>query len=637
MRVRRLTIHNFRGVKHGVIDFPKHALLVGGNNSGKSTVCEALDLVLGPERQMRRPVVDEHDFHCGQYLPTQIQLPEGLEEGSDEWQPAHAAAVTAAEEAVTIRIQAILVDLSPEAERRFQGNLRKWDDARGVFVDEQEDVRPEDADEPDRPWALELVFLARYNAEEDDFEGSTFFAHPPGPVLEEDLGKLGAGLRHFSRENKRLCGFVYLRALRTGTRALSLQKGSLLDTILRLSDENAAEMWAQTLTSLRELEPAIGDIPQLEQIRHGIEERTRRFVGISQGDDATAFFASDLTREHLREVVRLFIATDPNDYPLPFQRHGTGTVNVLVFALLTFIADMKRSQSVIFAMEEPEIALPPHTQRRIAGYVLKQMGQAIVTSHSPYVIEQFDSPDIVVLSRGSTANLAGKPLDAKQIQPRMFRSQKRQFAEAILARAVIVVEGDTELVLLHAVSAALEKYRSPETYAHIDIAGVSVFNASSDSQVPRYGPVFAAMDKVVIGVVDNQEAAWFERYESELGAYSHFVATDHPGVEQLLLSEVPEAALRRFLEGVGDRDDYPGQVGGYAATMDADEVRALARRVLEARKGQKDGYAGVLIEHCESYEELPATFVSLLEEVHLLLHPPVAQGGDGIDSTQTAV
>jgi putative ATP-dependent endonuclease of the OLD family len=277
------------------------------------------------------------------------------------------------------------------------------------------------------------------------------------------VGKLGAGLRHFSRENKRLCGFVYLRALRTGYRALSLQKGSLLDTILRLSDENAAEMWAQTLRSLRELEPAIGDIPQLERIRHEIQARTRRFVGISQGDDATAFFASDLTREHLREVVRLFVATDPNDYPLPFQRHRTGTVNVLVFALLTFIADMKRSQSVIFAMEEPEIALPPHTQRRIAGYVLKQMGQAIVTSHSPYVIEQFESPDIVVLTRGSSATLTGKPLDAQQIEPRMFRTQKRQFAEAILARAVIVVEGATELVVLHAVSAALEKYKSPET------------------------------------------------------------------------------------------------------------------------------------------------------------------------------
>ena len=63
MRVRRITIENFRGVAHGVVDLPGHTLLVGGNNIGKSTVCEALDLVLGAERLFRRPIVDEHDFH----------------------------------------------------------------------------------------------------------------------------------------------------------------------------------------------------------------------------------------------------------------------------------------------------------------------------------------------------------------------------------------------------------------------------------------------------------------------------------------------------------------------------------------------------------------------------------------------
>lgn len=60
MRVRRLNIANFRGIFHGEVDFAGHTLLVGGNNVGKSTVCEALDLVLGPERLFRRsrPFVD---------------------------------------------------------------------------------------------------------------------------------------------------------------------------------------------------------------------------------------------------------------------------------------------------------------------------------------------------------------------------------------------------------------------------------------------------------------------------------------------------------------------------------------------------------------------------------------------------
>ena len=48
MRVRRLSIENFRGVANAVLHFDGHTLLIGMNNVGKSTVCEAIDLVLGP-------------------------------------------------------------------------------------------------------------------------------------------------------------------------------------------------------------------------------------------------------------------------------------------------------------------------------------------------------------------------------------------------------------------------------------------------------------------------------------------------------------------------------------------------------------------------------------------------------------
>lgn len=67
MRIQILDIKNFRGIASGHVIFKKHSLLVGGNNIGKSTVCEALELVLGPERLYHRPVIDEHDFYRGRY------------------------------------------------------------------------------------------------------------------------------------------------------------------------------------------------------------------------------------------------------------------------------------------------------------------------------------------------------------------------------------------------------------------------------------------------------------------------------------------------------------------------------------------------------------------------------------------
>ena len=53
MRVARLKITNFKGVKSSELFFEGHTLLIGMNNVGKSTVCEALELVLGLDRLKR--------------------------------------------------------------------------------------------------------------------------------------------------------------------------------------------------------------------------------------------------------------------------------------------------------------------------------------------------------------------------------------------------------------------------------------------------------------------------------------------------------------------------------------------------------------------------------------------------------
>ena len=65
MRIARLKIENFRGIEKSELFFPGHTVLVGDNNTGKSTIIEAIDLVLGPERLSRYPVIDEHDFYGG--------------------------------------------------------------------------------------------------------------------------------------------------------------------------------------------------------------------------------------------------------------------------------------------------------------------------------------------------------------------------------------------------------------------------------------------------------------------------------------------------------------------------------------------------------------------------------------------
>jgi putative ATP-dependent endonuclease of OLD family len=67
VKVVQIKIENFRGIECADLRFDGHALLVGSNNVGKSTVCEALDLVLGPDRLNKFPPVEEFDFYNGRY------------------------------------------------------------------------------------------------------------------------------------------------------------------------------------------------------------------------------------------------------------------------------------------------------------------------------------------------------------------------------------------------------------------------------------------------------------------------------------------------------------------------------------------------------------------------------------------
>ena len=69
MRILQVSIENFRGIRQAYDSgFPSHALVLGPNNACKSTILEALNFALGPDRIRGADPVDEHDFFQGVYL-----------------------------------------------------------------------------------------------------------------------------------------------------------------------------------------------------------------------------------------------------------------------------------------------------------------------------------------------------------------------------------------------------------------------------------------------------------------------------------------------------------------------------------------------------------------------------------------
>lgn len=524
MKACRLTITNFRGVQSATLLLPTHGVLIGDNNTGKTTVFEALDLVLGVDRLNRQPAVDEHDFYRGKY---RVAPPAPDAWAGADTAPAETAAVAGAA-APRIEIEVTVGDLNEQQKAQFGNFVEFWDSSTDTFY---EGPTPEGVDPAHITEALRLTFHGWYDEEEDDFEGRTYFSRS---LTEDESPEL------FTRRHKQICGFLYLRSHRTGSRALSLERGSLLDIILRLK-ELRPQMWEATLTTLSSLavasDPALGISPVLESISTSLKKYVPKEWGVDPH-----LRVSSLTREHLRKVITAFIATGDDAHAAPFYRQGTGTINMLVLAMLSQIAEGK--QNVIFAMEEPETAIPPYAQKRIVHEVRTLASQALFSSHSPYVLEEFSIDETVVLVRNADGALTRQTVTLPDnVKPKRYRQEFRtRFCEGLLSRRVLIAEGATEASAFPVACRRLAELQ-PATYSSLEALGVCTIDADGDTNVPGMAQLYRALGKRTFALCDKQEDA----NKALIDAQSDLTLMhDHGGFESLVLQGTTGDALRRF-------------------------------------------------------------------------------------------
>lgn len=507
MKVSRLLIRNFRGLREATLFFPDHVVLVGDNNVGKSTVFEALDLALGPDRLNRHSKIEEHDFYLGRYVSAK-------DEPRKE-----------------IRIEACVIELNEEQQTRFKDYIEWWNTKAKAF----QGAPVEGVDQPEVHAAIRVTFVGFYDPEEDDFDGETYFSRS----LEE-----GGTPQPFHKKDKQFCGFLYLRSLRTATRALSLEHGSLLDIILRIK-EIRPQMWEKTIDQLSAItvasDPGLGISGVLESIEAAIKKYVPREWGV-----APHLKVSNLTRENLRKVISAFIATGDGDHAAPFYRQGTGTINMLVLAMLSQIAQDK--QNVIFAMEEPETAIPPYAQKRIVNELRKLASQSLFTSHSPYVLEEFDVSEVLVLNRTTDGTLRQSAIELPtSIKQKRYRQEFRtRFCEGLLARRILLAEGATEASSIPAAARRLAEF-DPSTYASFEALGICTVDAGSDSAIEDLAKLYGVLGKEVYAICDKQEASVESKIETHVAKlFMH----GEKGIEKLVLKNTTRAALERFIDSI---------------------------------------------------------------------------------------
>jgi putative ATP-dependent endonuclease of OLD family len=112
LRIVRVHIENFRGIARADLHLEGTTVLLGDNNTGKSTVLEAIELAIGPDRLSRTQAIDEHDFYGGRYL-------------TDDGEPA-----------IKIVVEVVIAGLDDELCTKFRNNLEFWRAADKALIGE---------------------------------------------------------------------------------------------------------------------------------------------------------------------------------------------------------------------------------------------------------------------------------------------------------------------------------------------------------------------------------------------------------------------------------------------------------------------------------------------------------------------
>ncbi len=413
MKLRKLQIQNFRGIKNVEIDLDDMVVLVGENNAGKTAILHALRLCLRDLGPRRRVVFDAFDFH----LKDEHAEPSGAEPIS--------IAITFAEDAPG-----------------------EWGDAQ------TRRLRPIlHVDETSGRSRVVLRVTCSYDPTERDFTQTWDFLDAAGQPLP---GKSEAHLGMLQRE----VAFFLLDALRDAGRNFDA-KGPFWRPFIK-DGQLPADKKAEIEAKLKEVNDlVVTNHGSFEQARDRLQ-KVQKVVPMQAGDVVSIEAVPGRMFDMLTKAqVHLGTTTGAK---VPVGRHGEGTQSLAVLMLFAAFLDLdakgpSKDRVPVVALEEPEAHLHPSAVRTLWKTIEEIPGQKLISTHSGDLLSQVPVSAVRRLARSSRGVEVFR-LDPGTLDPkgqRMFDFHIRHArGELLFARCWLLVEGETEVTLLHEIARHLE-------------------------------------------------------------------------------------------------------------------------------------------------------------------------------------
>lgn len=408
VQIRTVRIANFRSLRSTEIHLNRLTVLVGENNSGKTSLLEALFAALGPSRR----ALTEQDIYIakGEISPPQ-------------------------DRAIAVDILVRPINLKWEVIDDFpEGSY--WTNLWGTGISQDDD---------DRDFMAFRTTL-HWNPLKGEYETDRRFLTDWPPTLadmQKATVKDKSGI--VSSIQVEPIALNYMDAKRDIEDDLRRQ-GSFwrrLTSDLGLSDADVTKFEA-VLSKLNE--DIIGQSDVLKHVKETLE-LLQHVVGSDKSGVEIAPIARRL--RDLSKGVDVNFATE-GAQTFPLSRHGMGTRSLA--ALLVFRAYMswrvkQQGEDPIhpfLALEEPEAHLHPQAQRALFREIENIPGQLIVSTHSPYFAGQARVQDLRHFQKAKADSVVSQidlsDLDGDDIR-KLERAVINTRGDALYARAIVLFEG----------------------------------------------------------------------------------------------------------------------------------------------------------------------------------------------------
>ena len=403
-----LRIAGFRGIHNLEIALTPMTVLIGVNNSGKTTVLKALSLSLG---DYSRYITDE-DFYIGDdekktaEIVIDIRIVPAKPDGQranvfdTDWQTDFGDKIKA--EANGNQYVAVRTRITPnEIKGGYQlkrATMDKWPD--------------------NAVWLTEKIKLTKLTSK---FEGLPFFSIEAQRDIHQELRDKSSFI------GKVLSGIVY-------------DEQEIINLEKMIEEVN---------------KEAVDKSQELRQLKERLAQLNKTFQGAGNAE-ITPF------PKKIRDLSKNFtvhVGETPNN-TFAMEYHGMGTrswasmltVKAFVDTIRAKYKEKAKPFHPIMAIEEPEAHLHPNAQKTLYHQLREAHAQVIVSTHSPYFAAMSDITHVRSLKktpRGIIATKLEYPVSAndKKILAREILARR---GEILFSRALILCEGMTEEQVLPA-------------------------------------------------------------------------------------------------------------------------------------------------------------------------------------------